>query len=195
MDDKFRDLAEVGEMLNAIAVAEFEMPSQVATFVADGGVPMHETILLTGGLLYDAIVLTKRLIDKYEGHLAVHEMDGFYHSFTDYQVPAVLVEKREDQPFELYCQSGKKSWKLDSLNGNDKLVRRKQSGEKGIPFAVLATPGTLGKNADGLEPTIDRLLDTATEEFAYAAETFIDAMAKEIGLKRPSEPRALKLAA
>ncbi len=188
LDEKFRDFTEVGALLNAIACAEVDLPGQVASLVNDNG-----TVLLTGGLLHDAIILSKRLCDRYGKHHAVYQMDGFFHMMTDYQPPTVLVEPPRFLPFELYCKNGKSSWKLDSLDGRTKIVRRMQYGEKGIPFAVLAMPGTLGK--DGFEPTLEKLLDFSTEEFAYAAEHFIDVMAKELGLEEPKEPRALKLAA
>lgn len=188
LDEKYRDLTEVGSMLNAIACAELDLPGQVANLVTDNG-----TVLLTGGLLHDAIILSKRLCDRYGKHHAVYAMDGFFHMMTDYQPPAVLVEPPRSLPFELYCKNGKSAWKLDSLDGRTKIVRRMQYGEKGIPFAVLALPGTLGK--DGCEPTLEKLLDFSTEEFAYAAEHFIDAMAKELGLEDTPDAGELKLAA
>lgn len=190
LDEKFRDLAEVGSMLNAIAIAEEDLPGQVASFVTDNAM-----VLLTGGLLHDAIVLAKRLCNLYGKHPSVYLMDDFFHSMTDYQPPTVVMEVRRNMPFEIYCKYRRTAWKLDSLDGRRKLVRRMQYGEKGIPFAVIALQGTLGKTAEGHEPTLEKLLDSSTEEFAYAAEHFIDVMAKELGLEEPKSPRALKLAA
>lgn len=61
-DQRFRDMAEVGNMLNAIVQANETAPWQLAAFSSDRNRD-KETIYLTGGLLYSSLLLSKRLID------------------------------------------------------------------------------------------------------------------------------------
>ncbi|MFZ1700225.1 MAG: hypothetical protein WBO10_05925 [Pyrinomonadaceae bacterium] len=200
-NEKFRDLARVGKLLNALTVAEREMPHLVATFVSER-VPIKETILLTGGLLYDALQLAKELSDRYTLQLSVFQMHDFFNAYTDFETPEILIDMRFAGPFQLFCQKGRTRWMLDSLTGRKELIRKMELGEKGIPFAVATDPDEFRKKHKGemeldRHGTLERLIDDAVDEFTYAAEEFIYITARQLGLEdAPDEPReALKLAA
>ena len=197
--EEYLDLITLGSLFNAICYARSEGASyQLASFSLDHNA-FRETLFLTGGLLYKAFNLGEMLIDRYRDKPFVNDFEGLLDSFTEYKPPEVLLDMRSNGPFRI---SSKKREITFDLTGKHDLFHMFVAGQRGFAVAMIAdADATMEKlkRGDELEThrDLESVVDYLIDEFAIAAEEFIFAIAKQLGLKAvtPKPAQALRLAA
>ncbi len=197
--EKFRDLTDVGRLLNAILFAHDNGAGyQIATF---GLVKTSttETICITDGLLHQALSLMTILVERYKGYSCVNGFENILLANEDYKPPAVILDMRCNGPFRIGTKP-KASFLLRqlALNGKDELLRDVEIGEMHFPLATVAdVDETYSEVKIGNHPEVYHSIADAVEELiaelTLAAEEFIFSLAKELGLSTVTEPAEKKL--
>jgi hypothetical protein len=193
-DQEYRDMAEVGAMLNAVIHVNDVAPWQLAAFSSDqkNGTP---TIYLTGGLLHDSLLLSNKIINRYRDRYgAAYMLRQYYETFTDYAPPEIVMGPSHALPYGVHRKKGRLLVRVDNPNICHGLFPVAKENEP-FAFAQVVPDDTFRKRGALADETLETVLEDAVEEFIYAAEDFVAATAKRLGLTEVFEPsRGLSLA-
>lgn len=192
---QFKDIAAVGKMINAILYASRYAPQQLAVFKLDE-LPIRDTILLTSGLLYQSILLSRSILDRYKGKSYTDQFREIAEQYTDYRPPLVEIDLLANRLFCMHWVNGELNHPIEAMTGKRNLFPfANKEEEKCFEFALICRPED---RKEGVHvSTLDELIESAVEDFVLAGEEFIYVTAQEIGLKPVPQPQKaeLKLAA
>jgi hypothetical protein len=193
-DERYRDMAEVGSLLNAVLYASMHLPQQLAEFKVHR-LPIRETIRLTSGLLSLSIYISKKMIDRYKDHVKVYQFREIVDTFETYEPPLVEVEMHKNRLFCMHWVNGDYKTPIEQMTGKKELFPLTNDENEGFAFASICLPEDRKEGV--YVATLSELIETTVEDFVYAAEEFIFITAKELDLKPIEKPQRanLKLAA
>jgi hypothetical protein len=170
-DQQFLDMAEVGSLLNAIVHACGSAPWQLASFTSDRK-PENAKIYISGGFIYDSILLSKRIIDRYKDRFGpAYLLREYYERFTVYSGSGVVVGPWQTLPFGVHRKKDGLLLRVDNRPGFPELLPLAKDGE-GFEFATVLADDAFRKRGQQ-DATLGTLIDDAVEEFVYATEDFI----------------------
>lgn len=190
MEPLFKDMCEVGRMLNAVLYASRNAPELLVDFKLHQ-LPIRETIRLTGGLLYLSIYISKKMIDRYKDNIKVYQFHEIVKTFEEYEPAIVEIDMEKNGLFNLIWVNGEFRTPIEAMSGKTKLFTLTQNENEGFAFGQIYRP-EYAKEGDHIS-TMTELIESTVEDFAFAAEEFIYIAAKELNLKPVDKPQRANL--
>jgi hypothetical protein len=185
--DHLNNLIAVGKLLNAITYAQHNgVLHQLANFAID-----DESIFITGGLLYEAFLLSEKMINKYKDHPYVNEFQNLLESISEFNPPEVLLDMRSNGPFRIHSKNIviNAYLKMMNLSGKNDLLPKLGAGQsRRFSIATIANSDeVMDELKSGIELEVHRdmasVVECLVDEFTLAAEEFIFWLTRKLNMK------------